>query len=223
MMMIIIQSLTQVRRPLSWQLLQTYMSGHSGKESTKPKVSFIFHQTVAWYSHKLDTNPILTKCISSGIVSGCGDVLGQYIVAKKHNNKNKEWDTLRTGRFILLGFAMVAPICHVWYGSLMTRFPGNATTAIAKRVFLDQAFFAPLFLPMWLLNLWMLEGRSHEYVLENMQAQVPKTVVANWFIWVPAQIVNLGYVPPKFQVLFSNVVAVVWNTYLSYTTHDPEW
>jgi hypothetical protein len=196
------------------------VSGRLGKESTKPKVTEppIF-QPVAWYSRKLDTHPILTKCISSGIVSGCGDVLGQYIVVKKHK---KEWDPLRTGRFMLLGFALVAPIIHVWYGSLMVRFPGHGATAIAKRVFLDQAFFAPLFLPMWLLNLWVLEGRSHEYVLENVRAQVPKMIVANWELWIPAQIVNLGFVPPKYQVLFSNLVAVVWNTYLSYTTHDPE-
>lgn len=214
-----IRSSTRVRRPLSRQLLRTHASGRRNKPSNVVEPSIF--QPVAWYSRKLDTHPIATKCISSGIVSGCGDVLGQCIVAKR-GNKEWNWDPLRTGRFVLLGFAMVAPICHVWYASLMTRFPGPTGTAIAKRVFLDQAFFAPLFLPMWLLNLWMLEGRSHEYVLENLQRQVPKTVVVNWGLWVPAQVVNLGFVPPKYQVLFSNLVAVVWNTYLSFTTHDLE-
>ena len=224
-------SLTRVRRRLallSWQLLlQTKMYSRLSKESSNAKVSslFLLQPVLAWYSHKLDTHPILTKSISSGIVAGCGDVLGQYIVVAKNDSKDTKeaaWDSLRTGRFIVLGVVLVAPICHVWYGMLMKRVPGHTATAIAKRVALDQAIFAPLFVPLWLFNLWMLEGKSLNNVLENMKTQVPNTVVANWFLWIPAQIVNLGYVTPKYQVLFSNVVAVVWNTYLSYTTHDPE-
>jgi FtsH-binding integral membrane protein len=51
-----------------------------------------------------------------------------------------------------------------------------------------------------------------------LRASVPDIVVANWALWVPAQFVNFAVVPLKFQVLYSNVVALVWNVYLSYTT-----
>ena len=179
-------------------------------------------QPVAWYSRKLDTHPILTKCISSGFVSGSGDVLGQYIAYKRLDETEWNWDAFRTGRFAALGFALVAPICHVWYGSLMKRIPGSGMKPIAKRVFLDQFFMAPLFIPTWLLNLWMLEGKSPEYVLENMPHKVPPLLIANWQLWIPAQTINLGFVPGKYQVLFSNVVAVAWNTFLSLTTQDPK-
>ena len=47
-------------------------------------------------------------------------------------------------------------------------------------------------------------------------------LVANWALWVPAQLVNFRYIPGKFQVLFSNVVALGWNAYLSFTAHEAE-
>lgn len=194
------------------------------KESTATPTLVVeptLSQPIAWYSRKLDTHPLITKSVTSGLVAGCGDGLGQYNQHCKQREKQPwNWDMLRTGRFVLLGAALVAPVCHLWYANLMTRFPGSTGRQIAKRVVLDQFFFAPLFLPTWLLNLWMLEGRSADYVLEEMPRTLPKAVVANWQLWIPAQTVNLGFIPSKYQVLFSNIVAVAWNAYLSLTTHS---
>lgn len=177
-------------------------------------------QPLAWYSRKLDTHPLLTKCTTSGLAAGLGDLLGQYIQHKREPATSRwNWDMARTGRFALLGFALVAPICHVWYGSLMERIPGTGVKQITARVFLDQFVFTPLYIPFWLLNLWMLEGKSIDFVANEMPVKAPPTICANWFLWIPAQTINLGFVPSKFQVLFSNIVAISWNTYLSLTTH----
>jgi Mpv17 / PMP22 family len=45
-----------------------------------------------------------------------------------------------------------------------------------------------------------------------------KMLYVNWMIWIPAQGINFKYVPVKYRVLFSNIVAVTWNIYLSYAT-----
>ena len=100
----------------------------------------------------------------------------------------------------------------------MQRFPGSSLGQVATRVVLDQFCFAPLFLPTWLLNLWMLQGKSADYVMEEMPLILPEMVIANWKLWIPAQTINLGFVTSKYQVLVSNLVAVAWNTYLSLTT-----
>jgi hypothetical protein len=44
-------------------------------------------------------------------------------------------------------------------------------------------------------------------------------VLANYSVWVPAQFLNFKFVPPGFQVLFSNFVGFGWNIYMSYATH----
>ena len=33
------------------------------------------------------------------------------------------------------------------------------------------------------------------------------------------QIVNFGFVPPAYQVLFSNMVGLAWNVWLSFVAH----
>ena len=204
------------RRPSSKKSTVVRTESTSNPTLSEPSI----YQPIAWYSRKLDTHPLLTKCISSGLVAGSGEVLGQYIQYRKQSPQSRwNWDMARTGRFVILGFVLVAPVCHVWYGSLMERIPGNGVKQIVTRVFLDQFVFAPLFLPTWLLNLWMLEGKSVDYVAEEMPIKVP-IVVANWALWIPAQTINLGFVPSKYQVLFSNIVAVSWNTYLTLITHE---
>lgn len=172
-------------------------------------------------SSKLETHPLLTKGITSGIIAGFGDVLGQSIQSQDslwEMMRTGRFDIIRTGRFVLLGTFLVGPVCHVWYGSLMQRFPGSSFQRITTRVVLDQFCFAPLFLPTWLLNLWMLQGKSADYVVEEMPRILPEMVINNWKLWIPAQSINLGFVASKYQVLVSNVVAVAWNTYLSITT-----
>ena len=52
-----------------------------------------------------------------------------------------------------------------------------------------------------------------------MQQQWWPSVVANWQLWVPAQVINFALVPVHFQVLFANGVACIWNIYLSHVSH----
>ena len=124
----------------------------------------LLSRPLAWYSHRLETHPLATKCLTSGFISGAGDVLCQYLVHKNEvaatNNKEEgkedeeilrttahhaefQLDTERTARFAALGFTLVAPVVHLWYGSLVTRFPGRGVGRVLMRTFLDQAFFAP--------------------------------------------------------------------------------
>mgnify|MGYP002785227833 CR=1 FL=1 len=123
---------------------------------------------------------------------------------------------LRTGRFVLLGTLWVAPATHVWYQALATRVvPGPRTrTKVVQRLLVDQLGFAPIFCCSFLTGLWMLEGRSDIY--QSLQATGPSVIQANWALWIPAQLVNFGMVPLNYQVLFGNVVALVWNVYLSW-------
>jgi hypothetical protein len=46
--------------------------------------------------------------------------------------------------------------------------------------------------------------------------------VVGWSIWIPSMAFMFAFVPGKFQVLFSNGVGFVWNSYLSWRTHEGE-
>jgi hypothetical protein len=176
---------------------------------------------LAWYSRMLDTHPIITKSVSSAFIGGSGDIVSQYIAAQ-NEKRPFAWDAVRTFRFGFLGLVLIGPVIHVWYGSVMRWFPGQSASAVIKRVALDQIFFSPMFLPTFLSGLWLLEGKDFNQVLLALKHTLPTAIVANWGLWVPAQIINFRFVPGKYQVLFSNFVGFVWNAYLSYTAHSDD-
>lgn len=98
----------------------------------------IFKSFISWYSVKLNTHPFSTKAITSGLIAGAGDLTCQYIVQRQtfqehelvykqqqqqhtqeedndiYNEKFRfEPDLIRTSRFTILGFALIAPVVHV--------------------------------------------------------------------------------------------------------------
>merc|ERR1711957_9449 len=191
------------------------------------EITMKWRNPIEWYANKLETDPIRTKCLTSGMISGSGDLVCQYIDfqnKKIDDGKSGEKDFLpdmaRTGRFVLLGSVLVAPVVHVWYGMIMRRFPGTSLQAVFKRTATDQFFFAPMFLPTFMLNLMILEGRPLSEILEKLKNDMPETLLANWALWIPAMFLNFRFIPIKWQVLFSNFVGFVWNIYLSWKVHE---
>lgn len=241
--------------------------------NTRSQTSFTANPFL-WYSSKLETHPMTTKCLTSGFLSAAGDLLCQYLVHANNNNNNNlitttpknddnsdddnngdivmttktkngfQPDYIRTSRFAFIGAAFVAPIIHYWYGFLVTTLaPGNSTTLwnVAKRLTYDQFLFAPIFLPSVMVNLMILEGRSFTtttttttqdstttnntdndqlLIWSKLKKDYPDAILANWLLWIPSMIINFAFVPYKFMVLYSNVIAFVWNMYLSWKTQD---
>ena len=161
-----------------------------------------------WYTQMLDSHPIATKVITSGLISGSGDLLCQYFSSKKkidEKHYNNSYDWRRTINFTILGGALVAPIVHLWYGYLMSSIPGSSITAIGKRLFMDQGLFAPIFLPTFVSCLTILEHinvnsnddetlqsknkNSNNDVLSHisnrLRNDVPDAIVVGWKIWIP--------------------------------------
>ncbi|EKX48672.1 hypothetical protein GUITHDRAFT_151652 [Guillardia theta CCMP2712] len=178
-----------------------------------------------------------TKAVTSAAIAFAGDVFCQTVLERQtaqqwtgelsHMNKTESKmqvttiDWKRLSNFTLLGGVLVAPTLHYWYGFLGRAVPGTNFAAAFKRVFLDQAFFAPSFIAVFISSVNALDGKSQEEVVKSVQTHWGPSVINNWKLWIPAQFVNLWVVPPHLQVLFSNGVAVIWNMYLSWVTHRP--
>ena len=78
--------------------------------------------------------------------------------------------------------------------------------------------FAPLFIPTFMGAVLLAE--QHEQPVAKIQQDWLPALLANWKVWVPAQLINFGLMPLHYQVLFANVVGVGWNVYMSMATHS---
>ena len=109
----------------------------------------------------------------------------------------------------------MAPVLGFWYTKLNQLIPAKTTAAAIGRVVADQALFAPVFVAMFLASLLLLNGVP-ELILPKLKQDWLRTVTANWALWIPGQFINFRFVPPQFNLLGSNVLALVWSTYLSW-------
>ncbi|EEY61184.1 uncharacterized protein PITG_01436 [Phytophthora infestans T30-4] len=169
------------------------------------------------YASLLETHPLKTKIVTGGAIAGLGDVGCQLVL--EGEDGDAKLDVKRTVIFTFLGGLLISPVLHVWYGFLGSRLPGVSTSAVAKRLALDQLGFAPTFLPIILSSVLTLEGHAED-IPDKLRADWWPLMKANWVVWVPAQILNFRFVPGSMQVIFSNVVGLLWNSYLSYVSHS---
>ncbi|CAB9510515.1 Peroxisomal membrane protein 2 [Seminavis robusta] len=214
--------LCSVKTPPRWRAMSRPRALSSSSNKNTASSAGWLSAGLAWYATKLDTHPLTTKCISSGLVSAAGDMICQYLTlpptctdSSSQHLSNTSWDMARTGRFACLGAFWVGPVLHHWYGYLAL-----LSKRVWVRVAIDQFACAPIFVTSFLAWLWWWEGESPSTLPSRLQHNVPSIVLANWTLWIPAQAVNFTLVPVKYHVLFSNFVALLWNAYLSYTSHN---
>ena len=171
----------------------------------------------AWHCYRraLERRPLLTKSVTCAALSFGADVVCQKAFPSART-VSLDWG--RLGKFTVLGFFYVSPSLHVWYGALARLFPGSHLSATMLRLACDQLAFAPIFIAGFFSIALVLEGRPED-IDAKLRADWLPTMRANLTLWVPSMFVNFRYVPPQFQVLFSNCVGFFWNIYLSWATN----
>ncbi|KAJ2914847.1 hypothetical protein MD484_g5566, partial [Candolleomyces efflorescens] len=81
-------------------------------------------------------------------------------------------------------------------------------------IYLDQAVLTPAGVLFFYASMSTLEGKWEKAYERIEEAYVP-TLVRNWLVFIPTQIVNFSVVPPHLRMVTVGVVSLFWNTYLS--------
>lgn len=192
------------------------------------------------YLDALESNPLLVKSITAGVILGAADLSGQAIqqaTSAKEIAATEDMMTSTVGgggggvdiarfvRFAFFGFILQAPWNHFYYllldGALPpTVDPFTSTTFI--KVLIDQFIQAPIFTVLIFGFLGVLEGKSLDAIKDQLDDDYVDTMVANWKLWVPATVVNIAFCPPILRVLFLNVVFFFWSIFLSLKLNKTE-
>ncbi|XP_002967587.2 peroxisomal membrane protein 2 [Selaginella moellendorffii] len=168
---------------------------------------------LAWYMKLLEERPVTTKAVTAAILTFMGDLFTQLVIEKSGGI-----DIKRIVVITSLGLMLVGPTLHFWYLTLSKVVKIGGVKGTGIRLFLDQLFFSPLFIGVFFICLLTLEGRPSD-IGPKLSRDWPSAVITNWKLWVPFQFINFMFVPQKLQVGFSNIIALVWNAYLSFATH----
>ena len=171
------------------------------------------------YEASLKRRPKTTNAIMTGALFGIGDVSAQLLFPTSKIDKG--YDYKRTARAVVYGSLIFSFIGDKWYKILNNRiYMGNKPqyhwSNMVLRVAVDQLAFAPLGLPFYFTCMSIMEGRSFDVAKLKIKEQWWPTLLTNWAVWPVFQAVNFSVVPLQHRLLAVNVVAIFWNTYLSY-------
>ena len=155
-------------------------------------------------------------CIDGGFAYG-GGVHHAY----HKYTAGSSFDLLRFARMSLYGVMIDGPVGHYFYQFLDTKiYPDDpkCTQAVLLKTAIDQCIWAPVMTCVFLAFLTSLEGHPDvSMILSVIQARLLPIMLANFSVWPLAHLVNFRFVPPEQRILFNNIVAIAWTTYLSYT------
>jgi hypothetical protein len=177
---------------------------------------------LVWYNTAITQRPILTKSITSFFTFGLGDTICQVIEIKTayKNGKTKHWDYLRQFKQAFFGFAL-SPYFHLHFSTIVPfLFPikqgANQNIRIMKSMLYDQTIHASIFTIVFYYYMGLVNGKSIDDTTGEVKKKLVPTMVDNWKLWPMAMFINFKFVPTQYSVLYTNMVGIVWMTYLSY-------
>lgn len=167
-----------------------------------------------WYNKVIEQRPITTKCFTSFITFGCGDLICQQI--EKFTNKEKKFDFMRTIKQGSFGF-VVTPYLHLQFCIIMPYlFRGKGLVYTIKNITYDQSIGAPIFTSLFFMYLDMSSGKRFEEAKKELQVKLLPTLIMNWKIWPFLMAINFAFLPIQYRVLYANIMGMFWSAYLSY-------
>ncbi|KAB0792634.1 hypothetical protein PPYR_14593 [Photinus pyralis] len=158
-----------------------------------------------------------TNVAISCTLSGVGDLIQQrHEITTK---KIPEWNERRTRKMALTGLP-IGIICHYYYTFLDRKLPGRSLKILTTKLLVDQFVMSPISLGTFLVSVAYLENATVHEFFESLKKKLWRLYVAEWVLWPPAQAVNFYFVPPKYRLLYDNVISLGYDVYTSYVNHD---
>ncbi|TDH12878.1 hypothetical protein EPR50_G00050520 [Perca flavescens] len=162
--------------------------------------------------------PILTKSVTSGILTALGNLLSQFLETRKKAKNGaqvNEIDTAAAASYAIYGLFITGPLSHYFYQLMEVWMPSTDPLCLVKRLLLDRLVFAPGFLLIFYFVMNILEAKGWTDFEKKMRGSYWTALKMNWKVWTPFQFININFVPVQFRVLFANMIALFWYAYLA--------
>ncbi|KAH0284256.1 integral membrane protein [Aureobasidium namibiae CBS 147.97] len=170
---------------------------------------------LAAYLRQLQSNPLRTKMITSGSLSGAQEVLASWIA--KDRNKNGHYFTSRVPKMALYGAFVSAPLGHILINILQSAFAGR-TSAKAKilQILASNLIVAPIQNTIYLSAMAIIAGaRTFHQVRATVRAGLLPVMKVSWCTSPLALAFAQKFLPQETWVPFFNIVAFVIGTYIN--------
>lgn len=167
------------------------------------------------YGRAQTRNPYTVQLLTSVAIYFLGDINAQLLFG----DKNTPYDPMRTLRMITIGGILSAP-SYRWFLYLSNLFSPRFSkpVAVALQVMINQLCFTPVFLTTFFSLQSFLTGATAEETKQRLQETLPTAYKNSCQLWPAVSAINFYWIKLEYRSVFSGVVAIGWNAYLSYLT-----
>ncbi|KAJ4155507.1 hypothetical protein LMH87_000747 [Akanthomyces muscarius] len=172
-------------------------------------------QVASAFGRAQKKRPYVVQTVSAMVIFIAADVSAQNI-------SGSEYDPVRTTRTTFIGALFAIPQ-YRWFFVLARYFNYKSKAlSIAAKVVFNQLTFAVAF-PTYFFGMQaLLSGESLAGTIQRLQDTVPRSWQNSWKVWPAAMTFNLALVPLEYRALFSGIIAIGWQTYLSWMNRQAE-
>lgn len=94
--------------------------------------------------------------------------------------------------------------------------------SLATKIVVNQVVFTPIFNSYFFGMQALLAGASLEGTVSHIQRTVPISIMNSIKFWPVVTAFNFSFISAEYRSVFAGVVAIGWQTYLSYLNRKAE-
>jgi len=167
------------------------------------------------YAKAQRKRPYFTQFCTSLVIYLCGDLAAQNIGHEEYNPR-------RTVRNMVIGGICSIP-SYRWfiYLGVSFNYPSKALS-LGTKVVVNQIVFTPIFNSYFFGMQSLLSGGGPALAWERIKQTVPISFINSWKLWPAVTAFSFTYIQPQYRALFAGLVAIGWQSYLSWLNRQAE-
>ncbi|KAF5876277.1 putative mpv17 pmp22 family protein [Botrytis fragariae] len=167
------------------------------------------------YGRSQRKRPYTTQFCSSLVIYFLGDLSAQSICGD-------DYDWKRTLRALVISMGSSIP-SYKWFMFLSNNFNySSKAVSLATKVGVNQMFFTPIFNTYFFGMQSLLSGDSLPDVVERVKRTVPTSMMNSIKLWPAVTAISFAWIPQEHRSIFAGVIAIGWQTYLSFLNRRVE-
>ncbi|WYZ45837.1 hypothetical protein EsH8_IX_000062 [Colletotrichum jinshuiense] len=167
------------------------------------------------YARAQRNRPLTTQFVSSLVIYFCADLSAQ-------NMSGNDYSPERTVRSLIIGAVSSIP-SYKWFIFLSQNFNyASRLLSLGTKVVVNQVCFTPIFNSYFFGMQAFLAGDNFEQIIERIRRTVPVSIVNSCKLWPAVTAFSFSFIPMEYRSVFSGIIAVGWQTYLSFLNRQAE-
>ena len=186
------------------------------------------------YGRMQARSPLRTQLSSTLTIYFLGDLSAQLVSARGRQTdsagedegvsdgsktsvqQQHAYEPIRGLRALVIGGIASIP-SYKWFLFLGDHFNyRHHITSLCVKILVNQTFFTPVFNTYFFGMQTLLAGGGMEEAWRRVRDTVPVSWRNSWKVWPAVTAFSFTFVAPQFRSVFAGVVAIGWQTYLSW-------